>query len=186
MIETKASDTNTVDALDRLIAIFDGKVSPYNEEEEDYIDVDDLFREQIAAEMPEGKEMPEYGECGSTGRHAGDVLITDTPRSLYRLLYLVKPKAVDFSDMYKSEMFHFFSKDFRFLVQVYLFKYELGLYFYCLPELLEGKGRGVWAGMPGANNGYLCKDEAGRKFFEMVAKAANYKWMVYGGNDFEV
>jgi hypothetical protein len=186
--ETKAAP----DVVAQLLEIFKGAEQDY--EADDYKDPDELFREAIATEWPKGTRWPKgkkgFRDCGSAGRWDGKIKISDTPRGLYRLLYLVRPKKVDFSDMYKSEMFRFFSKDLRFMVIVYLFKYELSLYFYCRADLVEDKQAGqairVIAGAPGSNNGLRCTNEEGRKFFEMVARAAKFKWMVYGGNDFEV
>lgn len=148
-------------------------------EQRDHDDLEDLFRECAPLGWPEGDEGKKYCGCGS-------IEVGDTPAALYRLLYLLKPKSMDFSDMYKSHLFGIFSADKRFLVDVYLFKYEIGLYFYCPKEVLGGKGSFVVGGWPGADNGWNCTDEDGNAFFEMIREAVNYTWQVYPGNNFEV
>lgn len=110
----------------------------------------------------------------------------DTPTALYRLVYLLNPPKVDFSDMYKNSLFMFFSTDGRFGVNVYLYKYELGLYFYAPKELVKDTSGGLWAGWPGADNDVELLDEEGKLFFEVVKAAIEYKWSVYPGNGFEV
>jgi len=139
-----------------------------------------LFRECTQVGWPENEEeSKKYVECGS-------VEAEDTAKGLYRLFYLLKPKSVDFSDMYKNRLFGIFSADKRFLVEVYLFKYELGLYFFAPRETIKGEGSCVVAGWPGADNGWHCDDEDGNAFFKMVEQAADYTWDVYPGNDFKV
>jgi len=152
---------------------------------EDYYDqddpdsLDDLFRKCCIVGMPQGDECKKYLECGS-------VRVKDTPSGLYRLLYLLKPAQVSFSDMYKVCLFAFFSADKRFLVTVELFKYELGLYLYCPREALGGHSSIVQGGWPGCDNGTSCTDVDGNAWFKMVTQAVNYEWEVYPGNNFKV
>lgn len=136
-----------------------------------------MFRKLIfpVSELPPGK----FYSCGS-------VAVDKTPESLYRLLYLCQPKNVDFSDMYKTRLWSFTSRDERFLVMVHLFKYELGLYFACPKECLTGKGSGVMGGWPGADNGVGCSDETGLDFFRLVVAMAKREQDVYPGNNFKV
>lgn len=148
-------------------------------EQDEYDSLEDLFRKCCIVGLPEGDEQKKYFECGS-------VEIKDTPDSLYRILYLLKPARVNFSDMYKTCLLGFYSADKRFLVTAELYKYELGLYFYCPKEALGGNGSIVQGGWPGCDNGTHCTDEDGKAFFEMVTRAANYEWEVYPGNNFKV
>src|SRR3990167_3621736 len=97
---------------------FDWEAHRENGDEPDRLDK--VFRSCIEVGWP--KEGAKYASCGSAN-------VEDTPRALYRLLFLCKPKQVDFSDMYKNCLFGFFSTDRRFFVSVELFKYEVGLYF---------------------------------------------------------
>lgn len=139
---------------------------------------DDVFRGLIKSvtEIPRGR----YFSCGSAE-------MDGTPDVLYRLLFLCQPRAVDFSDMYKTRLFAFTSLDERFLVMVELFKYEVGLYFACERECLGGgKGAGVVAGQPGADNGWRCTSEEGVEFFRLVTQMARREQDVYPGNDFRV
>ncbi len=137
---------------------------------------EEIFRGMIKLVDPIPEEK--YFNCGSAD-------MEQTPDSLYRLLYLCKPKAVDFSDMYKRLLFAFTSLDERFLVMVELYKYEVGLYFGCVRECLGGKGTAVVAGWPGADNGWHCSEE-GTEFFRLVTKLARRELDVYPGNNFTV
>jgi hypothetical protein len=121
-------------------------------------------------------------EVGS--RKAGD-----TPRALYRLLWLMRPTDVDFSDMYKSGLFAIESPDRRYAVVVELYKYAIGLYFYAPRETVPPKmvrGFDIQSGIPGVDNGWKTTDPVAVKFFELVCRAADREWDVYGGNDFKV
>lgn len=139
----------------------------------------DLFRACCKiGELPR-EEWERFTSFGSTP-------VTNTPEALYRLLFLLNPTSVDFSNMCKSKLFTFSSCDGRFWVDVHLFKYELGLYFSAPKETVIGQGRDFFAGHPGADNGWSLSDEDGQRFFEMVKMAANYEWTVYSGNDFKV
>lgn len=168
--------------LDRVVQMLDPAF-----DWEAYYDADsnadsdkEAFRKCIIPGFPEDSESEHYIECGSSE-------VENTPDALYRLLYLVQPKEpLDFSSMYKGFLFGFFSADKRFLVAVHFFKYEIGLYFYAPRETIAGKGYGVVAGHPGADNGWRLVDEDGKAFFEMIVKAANHTWEVYPGNSFEV
>jgi hypothetical protein len=73
-------------------------------EQDDPDDLDDLVRECAIVGWPEGEEAKKYLECGSAE-------VQSTPAALYRLLYLLKPKSVDFSGMYKTHLFGIFSDD---------------------------------------------------------------------------
>lgn len=149
---------------------------------------DDVFRQAITWIANDKVPPDRYVECGSACAKDG-VGAPDrgaTPKGLYRLTFLVRPLTVDFGRMYKACLFCFTSKDERFLVAVHLFKYELGLYFYCPREALAGRGSAFLAGHPGADNGWRCRNPDGLRFFELVTLAVRRRWPVYGGNDFEV
>jgi len=179
--------------VERLHRIFDGD----EEFNEDTGSLEDLFREVISKhwqELDDFPKMPHPDFVGVTGADTfskSDPRLEDTPRCLYRLLYLVEPDSVDFSDMYKTgELFRFYSLDRHFAVLVELFKYEIALYFYCREELVErsrdSTAISLSGGWASCNNGVRCSDPLGRRWFELVVKAASRKWTVYGGNDFEV
>lgn len=154
----------------------------YYDNENGYEDLDDLFRQCILVD--------DFESEADARRYiaAGSAKIEDTPASLYRVLYLLKPEKISFSDMYKISLLSFFSADKRFFVDVGFYKYELDLRFYALRELVDtSEATGVYCGVPGLDNGYHMKDEDGTAFFEMVKEAINsYKWPVYPGNNFEV
>lgn len=174
---------------DERTLTFSEQVASVNEmldpgfEYEDYEDrsVDDEFRACIKFIEIDSENAKKYIACGSVG-------FEDTPSSLYRLLWLCQPKeAIDFSDMYKQALFSFTSSDERFVVQAYLYKYELGLYFYALRELVDtSEASGIIGGWPGADNGLRCTDPDGQAFFKMIEAALNTIFLVYGGNNFEV
>lgn len=140
-------------------------------------DVDTTWRE-CAILVPHDEEG-DWFSCGSAE-------LTDTPKALYRVLWLMRPKSVDFSDMYKDSLLCIATPDKRFVATFDLFKYMAGVRFYCPKDLIGGRGTGIIAGAPGADNGWHCTDEVGNLFFNTVKAILEYKHMVYGGNDFEV
>lgn len=182
MAKTKQSKEKTFrEQVDQVIEMLaeDFNWEAHEESADTYESLDDLFRACCKVGAPSEEDCKKFAACGS-------VRIEDTPKALYRLLYLLRPAAVDFSDMYKTRLFSFSSSDGRFWVDVDLFKYEVGLYLYAPKESVVGRGSGIIAGYPGADNGRNIGDEDGQRFFEMVKMATNFQWMVYGGNDFEV
>lgn len=116
----------------------------------------------------------------------GSVKLDDTPAALYRTLFLFKPERVSFKDMYKSSFLALVSPDYSLLASVEFFKYEIGVYFGCAKEYLKGRSSGVISGMPGAYNGVTYQGEFPEAWFGLLTKLLNRKWMVYGGNNFEV
>jgi hypothetical protein len=121
-----------------------------------------------------------YHDCGSYKAE-------DTPRGIYRLFYLLEPKGVDFTNMYRGELFSFVSADERFLVKVTLFEYELGLYFLAQEELIDkSEGVCVPSAWPGADNKIRLIDPVGVDFFEMIKKIVEHKFDVYPVGEFKV
>ena len=117
--------------------------------------------------------------CGSIG--------TQTVNALYRLFYLSQPKRVDFSDMYKSEsLFALRSPDWQFVGDVHFYKYELAIYFSATGEYIDGQQHGIICGVPGIDNGINAKSESLTIWIALLKRCLDRKWMVYGGNDFEV
>jgi hypothetical protein len=181
MMEEQRTFRQKVDRLLEMFSpAFDWNAFYEQDESGEEESIDDLFLQCCTVGFPGGEEESgKYFECGSEK-------VDDTPNALYRLLYLLKPKHLDFSDMYKGGLFGFFSADKRFLVSIEFFKYELGLYFYCPKEALTGRGSVVQGGWPGCDNGTSCGDEDGKAFFEMVTRAVHREWDVYSGNNFTV
>lgn len=135
-------------------------------------DVGDTFRECVHLVGPD--ETGDWFQCGSFG-------FDNTAKVLYRALYLLRPKSVDFTDMYKSELFCFCTPDRRFLCQFYLFKYEAAVYCFAPREAIGGQGSAIIAGAPGADNGWFCNDETGSLFFDVVKAALEHAG--YPGSD---
>jgi hypothetical protein len=122
----------------------------------------------------------DYHDCGS-------YKVEDTPRGMYRLFYLLEPEAVDFSNMYRGDLFCFLSADERFLVRVSLFEYELGLYFLAPEELIDKSDAAcVPSAWPGADNRILLTDPVGIDFFEMVKRVVEHEFAVYPLGGFKV
>lgn len=139
--------------------------------------VEEYFKQVITLEVPENLEL---FQCGSY--HP-----SDTPKCLYRILWLCGPSSVRFDDMYKRTLFMFLSSDKRFGVQVDLYKYELALYFYAPKAMIDTSGMSwITSGIPGVDNGQTLTDDDGKKFFEIVKLVIESEWCVYGGNNFEV
>jgi len=145
------------------------------------VDLEDLFRECFLVFTT--KEV-----TGLKGFRCVGFSIEDTPKALYRALYLGKPSEVDFSDMYKTGMlFGFKSPCGYFFSTIELFKYEFGVYCYCKArEDIGGLAHGVQGGWPSCDNGTHCKNPVGQLWFGTLKLALEYEHDVYPGNDFKV
>ena len=141
-----------------------------------------LFRECYNVHSYEEKGSRPIGTvpCGSTA-------FDDTPKTLYRLLYLLGPSQVDFSEMYKSGgIVEIHSPDYEFCASVQFFKYELGLYFHCAVEHHGGASCNIQAGWPGADNGEYCASELGNRWYKVLVEYLSHELAVYPGNNFMV
>ncbi len=120
------------------------------------------------------------GQCGGAK-------FEDTPQALYRALYLLQPEEVDFSDMYKTgTLVDFCSPNYEFVCSLQLFKYEVGIYFECARQHVQGQLNGVRGGWPSCDNGVQCRDSLGQKWFQLAVVALERQWDVYSGNRFQV
>ena len=146
-------------------------------ENDDAESIEEVFRKCVTlANSNEGN----YHDCGSYKAQ-------DTPKGMYRLLYLLEPDSVDFSSMYRGDLFRFVSVDGRFMVRVSLFEYELGLYFLAPEEAIDrSEAACVPSAWPGADNRIRLTDPAGIDFFEMVKKLVEYELEVYPVGEFKV
>jgi len=151
----------------------------WDSEEGEALYFPDDFRSVVKI-VPDGFDKP-MAEFGSRK-------MKDTSASLYRLLWLCKPKSVAFDDMYKTQLFCVMPPDESCLVQLYLYKYELGLYFYAPKSDLEmtRNNHGVLSGVPGSDNGWRCTNENANLFIDLLVKAAETEHTVYSGNNFDV
>jgi hypothetical protein len=170
---------------------------------------EDLFRRSIRP-MPAPFMCVEVGGARfgeiKTGSHADWLKKqgmppergSNTPHTLYRLLYLTCPKSVDFSDMYKTGLLGASSPCGRFGIAFETWKYEVAARWFVREEYaqrtrpehgLPVPGGGhitVTGGWPGADNGVATKHPEAARWFELWQIALGMKWMVYGGNNFEV
>lgn len=112
--------------------------------------------------------------------------IEDTPKVLYRLLYVYGAQFPEFaSDMYKTRIMWLLSEDKSLLIDVYLFKYELTFYMYTKKEAAMpqqerlDKGFYEW-------DVYCTEDKEAIKALETFAKTFESTFEVYMGNDFVV
>lgn len=111
----------------------------------------------------------------------------ETTSALYRLLFLAKPTNVDFSDMYKSSsLFALCSPDGEFVADFQFYKYELAVYCSAVKSHVAGAPSFVQSGMPGSDNGVNANSQELKEWMELLKLCLSRKWMVYGGNDFEV
>ena len=147
--------------------------------------IDDVFRQCYRwHDYRKGNRAHKTSDCGS-------VKFPDTPKALYRMLYLLGPAVVDFSDMYKTgTLVDITDPDELYLCSFQLWKYEASLYFGCPKEFLideqEGQAMRLTCGIPGFDNGVKCSDPLGNLFFEVATMALNFEHGVYPGNNFEV
>lgn len=126
--------------------LFDG-----TEKAHGYLGLEEAFALCIRKTWPKGREWRKMVQCAKAdswhtltgGRdsigqpecnYEGGALKCGVAAGVYRLAYLVKPRRVNFGNMYKCGLFRIFSPDRRFMCRVELFKYDLALYFYCRPE----------------------------------------------------
>lgn len=166
----KSSGTALGPQLDRLAALLED--DPENEAKDLICDVYRL--------------LPVNGKLAGPFRECGSVSLGDTPKALYRVLFLFKPDGVDFSEMYKTQLLIFSDPTETYVATFELFKYEAALYFAARKEQVEGSGSAVIAGMPGADNGVRMASPEGKRWCEMLQRVLEHEWMVYGGNDFIV
>lgn len=166
------------DTAKMLIASL-GEDFDWDSEEAETLDFADDFRSVV-------KIVPE--DFDKTLAEFGSHKMEDTAASLYRLLWLCKPKSVAFDDMYKTQLFCIMPPDESCLIQIYLYKYALALYFYAPKSDLQMSfnNHGILSGVPGSNNGWTCTNENVNLFIQLVVTAAETEHMVYGGNDFSV
>ena len=146
-------------------------------ENDDAESIEEAFRKCVKlANSTKGN----YHDCGSYKAQ-------DTPKAMYRIFYLLEPDSVDFSSMYRGDLFCFVSVDERFMVRVSLFEYELGLYFLAPEETIDkSEAACVPSAWPGADNSIRLTDSEGVDFFEMVKKLVEYELEVYPVGDFKV
>lgn len=175
---TDATQANWTDTAKLLIASM-GEDFDWDSGAAEDLDFEADFRSVVKI-IPDDLEV----EMMEFGSHKTE----DTPYSLYRLLWLCKPKKVNFSDMYKTPLFCVMPPDQSCLVQAYLYKYELALYFYAPKSeiALKFNNHGVLSGAPGHDNGWTCTNENVNLFVQLLIKALETEHVVYGGNNFEV
>jgi hypothetical protein len=140
--------------------------------------VEEEFKKCVKIYSP--TEGDDYHDCGS-------YKAVDTPKGMYRLFYLLEPQGLDFTNMYRGDLFSFVSADERFLVRVSLFEYELGLYFLAPEELIDKSDAAcVPSAWPGADNRIRLTDQVGIDFFQMVKRIVEHEFEVYPVGEFKV
>lgn len=117
----------------------------------------------------------------------GSVKLKDTPRSFYRLMYLARPKGINFDDMYKSGgLLTLCSPDCQFVAHVEFWKYELALRFESTAEHITGRRSPIVCGVPGARNGVSATSPLLKTWCDTLQLCLKSKWDVYPGNNFRV
>ena len=149
------------------------------DEDEQY----DFFREGVRKRYPiiQDTKEQELIQAISTS-------FEDTPKSLYRFLYLWKPKDIDFSDMYKSGLVKIRIHK-KGVVCLALYKYELSAYLYVTPDQIRPRPQHsieISCGVPGIENEALIADSEVYKEFQIFRGLLEMKHNVYLGNDFTV
>lgn len=112
----------------------------------------------------------------------------DTPKSLYRFLYLWEPKKMDFSDMYKSSL-ALIDLNGTAIVSVKLFKYELAAYFYVpITEIIPKPAHfiEIHCGIPECEEAEIIPTSQAPKEIEFFINLLETEHDVYGGNNFKV
>ncbi len=117
-------------------------------------------------------------DCGSTR-------LKNTPKALYRAMFLFQPARVSFKgEMYKGTLMTLVSPGYELVASVEFFKYELAIYFSAAKEHVEGRPSDIVCGIPGFDNGVRCKGEVAPAWFGLITELLDREWCVYGGNDF--
>jgi hypothetical protein len=161
--------------IDKLKSLLDSD----DEYDNDY-EAQEVFRRvYLVHDYADGDRMVPTSQCGS-------FKFKNTPKALYRLLFLARPKRINFDDMYKSTLFALTSVDGRFVADFDFYKYKLAAYLSATAEHIEGRNSMIMCGVPGANNGIRIKTPELQMWADTLKKCLNKKWMIYGGNDFEV
>jgi hypothetical protein len=119
-------------------------------------------------------------------RDCGSVKLADTPKSLYRCMFLFRPERVSFQAMHKRGLLTLVSPDYKLVASIEFFKYELGLYFSATPEHTTGRGSTVINGGPGADNGVQPHGDVAVAWFGLLRELLDREWEIYGGNNFVV
>ncbi len=119
-------------------------------------------------------------DCGSTR-------LKDTPKSLYRAMFLFEPERVSFKgEMYKGSLLTLVSPGYQLVASLEFYKYELAIYFSATKEHVEGRGSNIVCGLPGSDNGVRFKGEIAQAWFGLITGLLDREWDVYGGNNFAV
>ena len=112
----------------------------------------------------------------------------DTPKSLYRFLYLWNPKKMDFSDMYKCPL-ALIDLNGAAIVSVILFKYEFAAYFYVPIKDIVPKPvhfMEIHCGIPECEENEIISTSQAPKEIELFIDLLEAEHDVYGGNNFIV
>ena len=121
---------------------------------------------------------------------AKSITFQDTPKSLYRFLYVWEPKAIDFSDMYKSPPLALIDLNGKGLVSISLFKYELSAYLYVpQTEIVPKEERHeieIHCGIPGVDEELLVAGSKAKKVFDEFVNLLEREHDIYPGNYFKV
>jgi hypothetical protein len=116
----------------------------------------------------------------------GSARLRDTPRALYRALFLFHPERLSFKGMYKETLLTLVSPDYHLVATLEFFKYELAVYFSAAEEHIEGRRARIVCGLPGSDNGVKFKGIVAEGWFGLIRCLLDREWTVYGGNNFVV
>lgn len=148
---------------------------------------EDVLRNAVRPWPVQGWQGVEVGNVKFGKRKGRIVHDNNTPKDLYRLLYLFKPIGVDFDDMYGQGLFGIVSPCHRFAMSFYFHKYELAAFQFVRKEFaVQTHSVGITCGIPGADNGVTTMHKDARRFFRMIDVALRTTWDVYSGNSFSV
>lgn len=112
----------------------------------------------------------------------------DTPKSLYRFLYLWQPTEVDFSDMYKGGLAVIDLNGVG-LVLLKFYKFELVAYLYAPQSELKPRPQAfieISSEIPATENEEFIDGSKAKEEFEIFGSLLEWMHTVYAGNNFEV
>lgn len=192
------------EAIDRINTLLDAGDKPAGEKTDKDWEADSEARD-LAAEVYRLHRWEEDGDLSVGTYDCGSYGLTDTPRALYRLLFIFsaqgqrwpageiapqpgsRPWLVDFSDLYKSNgLFGIVSPGDLFVCDPQFYKYELCLSWRAVREHVAGREHGVICGAPGHDNEVNAATEELKAWQGLLVRMLERSWDVYGGNGFRV
>jgi hypothetical protein len=116
------------------------------------------------------------------------IYFSNTPKSLYRFLYIWQPENINFSHMYKSVVAYVDLNGTGVAVMEF-YKYQFAVYFYVPEREIKPQSMGmisVNCGVPGTEHNQFVEGSQAKLEFDRFVAILEAKHDVYTGNNFVV